>query len=159
MGGCYPSYYLGSPQPLHTVQWENRAPADRLAPRGGSGRGKAAVPGAEVLREAGSSSAVPGRFRHRFQAAGPELQRYRQPVILFKQPLLFGVAGLVILLLRGLQLSLDRSVGDRQAVTLTSGLLGTHPRPREAPSVAGLRPTGLSTPEAPEVGRGWEKRP
>lgn len=81
-----------------------------------------------------------------FRLLGPELQLYRQPVILFKQPLLFEVAGLADAVTMSITIVTGwGEQGDRQVVTLTSGLIGTHPHPRAAPSVTGLRPAGPNT--------------
>lgn len=49
---------------------------------------------AAELREAGSGSPLSLAGSEGFGLLGPEIQLYRQPVILFKQPLLFEVAGL-----------------------------------------------------------------
>ena len=49
---------------------------------------------AELLGEAGSSSPLILAGSEGFRLLGPEFQLYQQPVILFKQPLLFEVAGL-----------------------------------------------------------------
>lgn len=49
---------------------------------------------AKLLGEAGSSSSLFLAGSEGFRLLGPEFQLYQQPVILFKQTLLFKVAGL-----------------------------------------------------------------
>lgn len=95
VGGCYPSYYLGLPQPPpHCTVGKPGSSKQVGTPRWGA---------AEVRQPCPRPKCFAGRKRlccsagsDRFQAIRAELQRYRQPVILFKQPLLFEVAGLVI---------------------------------------------------------------